>query len=106
MFEHLHTSEKALIYRGLLNLVKTNSGFGFCNRDQGHPAYVVGIDGKYAYQSFGDSPDRNRLFKMMHELSVALCEGDVDGSSEIGEYVYSWCDFCRIAYNAYKEHTK
>ena len=105
MFEHLDTSEQALIYGGLLTLVKSNSGCGFVNCDQGHPAYAVGRDGKIDYDTFGDSPERNRLFKMMHELTLALCKGDEDGSSEIGEWVYSWADFCILAYSACKQHS-
>jgi hypothetical protein len=70
------------------------------------PVRRVGRDGKYDYQAFGDSPEHNRLFKMMHELSVELCEGDLDGSSEIGDCIYSWSDFCRIAYEAYEKDKK
>ena len=106
MFKQFETSDKRMIYQGLLCLVRSNSGVGFCNGDQGHPAYAVGREGKYDYQTFGDSPEHNRLFKMMHELSVALSEGDLDGSSELGNCIYSWADFCRIAYEAYEKHKK
>ena len=106
MFETFETRDKATIYQALLRLVMSNSGVGFCNSDQGHPAYAVGRDGKHDYQAFGDSPEHNRLFKMMRELSVDLCEGDLDGSSEIGDCIYSWADFCRIAYEAYEKDKK
>jgi len=104
MFEHLSTSEQALIYRGLLILVKSNSGYGFHNHEQGSPAYAVGRDGTIDYDTFGDSPSSNRLFKMMHELTLVLSKGDEDGSSEIGEWIYCWADFCRLAYAAYEQH--
>jgi hypothetical protein len=45
-FESFEAKELAMIYQGLLCLVKSNSGVGFCNNDQGHPAYKAGIDGK------------------------------------------------------------
>jgi hypothetical protein len=103
MFETFEKRDKTMIYHGLLCLVKSNSGVGFCNHDQGHSAYAVGRDGKSDYQTFGDSPEHNRLFKMMRELSAELCAGDLDGSSEIGDYIYTWSDFCRIAYEAYEK---
>jgi len=101
-FASLEFSEKAMIYQGLLSLVKSNSGIGFCNNNQGHPAYAIGREGKFDYATWGDSPDRNRLFKMMHRLSVELCKAELDGSSEIGDYVFSWSDFCNIAYASYE----
>ena len=95
--------EKKIIYQGLLSLVKSNSGVGFCNSDQGHPAYAVGRSGKYDYEQFGDSPERNNVYQMMHALSVSLSEAELDSSSEIREYVFCWTDFCTIAYQAYEE---
>lgn len=106
MFEKFEFREKAIIYQGLLCLVQSNSGIGFCNRDQGHPAYAYGKEGKYDYAMFGDSPDHNSMFKMMNELTVALCEADADARSEIRKFVYSWSDFCQLAYAAYEEHKK
>jgi hypothetical protein len=104
-FESLSFSEKQLVYRGLLSLVTSNSGYGFCNNDQGHPVYAVGRNGTHNHRKWGDSPDHNRLFKMMHTLSVELSEAEIDGSAEISDYVFSWSDFCHLAYAAY-ERTK
>ena len=101
-FSALNFSEKQLVYRGLLALVTNNSGYGFANNDQGHPAYAVGQGGQHDYKQWGDSPEHNRLFKMMHTLSVELSEAEIDGSAEIADYVFSWSDFCRFAYDAYK----
>ena len=100
-FGSLDMSQKQLVYRGLLALVKSNSGYGFCNNDQGHPAYAIGRSGKHDYRQWGDSPDDNRLFKMMHTLSVELNVADLDGTSEIAEYIYCWADFCILANDAY-----
>ena len=99
-FSALTFSEKQLVYRGLLSLVTNNSGYGFCNNDQGHPAYAVGQSGKHDYKQWGDSPDHNRLFKLMHTLSVELSDAEIDGSAEIGDYIFSWSDFCHLAYAA------
>ncbi len=101
-FARFDFSEKQLLYRGLLSLVQSNSGFGFCNNNQGHPAYAIGRDGKFDYEQWGDCPDRNRLFKLMHTLSVDLSQAEIDSSSEIGDYVFSWADFCILAYSAYE----
>ena len=100
-FAYLPTSEKRLLYRGLLSLVTSNSGYGFCNNDQGHPAYAIGRNGEFSYQDWGDSPDHNSLFKMMHALSVDLSAAEIDGRAEIHEYVFCWADFCNLAYRAY-----
>ena len=38
--------EKYMIFRALVRMIKTNSGDGFLNSDQGHPAYLLGAQGK------------------------------------------------------------
>ena len=38
--------EKHMIFRALVRMIKTNSGDGFLNSDQGHPAYLLGAQGK------------------------------------------------------------
>jgi len=98
----LSFSERKLIYQGLLSLVKSNSGIGFANHDQGHPAYATGRKGTFDHAQWGDSPEHNQLFRLMHSLSVSLSEAEIDDSSEISEYVFSWSDFCHIAYSAYE----
>ena len=106
MFDSLDFSDKQLIYRGLFSLVTSNSGYGFCNGDQGHPAYALGQDGTYDYGKWGDLPDTNHLFKMMHNLSVDLSAAEIDGSSEVADYIFSWADFCRLAYSAYNARSQ
>jgi len=104
-FSSFSFSEKRLIYQGLLALVNNNSGCGFCNNDQGHPAYAIGRKGEHNYQQWGDSPEHNKLFNMMHTLSVELNAAEIDGQSEISEYVFSWQDFCILAYGAHERQT-
>jgi hypothetical protein len=101
-FSAFSFSEKQLIYRGLLSLVMSNSGYGFANNDQGHIAYAIGKSGKSDYSQFGDSPERNKLFQMMHTLTVQLSDAEIDQSSEIADYVFSWSDFCHLAYSAHE----
>lgn len=102
-FAGLSYSERKLLYLGLVSLVKSNSGNGFQNCDQGHPAYAVGRSGKFDYNAWGYSPERNKLFKMMHTLTVSLSEAEMDGSSEVADYVFCWADFCELAYAAYEK---
>ena len=101
-FAYLSFSDKQLLYQGLLSLVTSNSGHGFTNGDQGHPAYAVGRRGNKDDMDFGDAPDRNRLFQMMHSLSVDLSAAEIDGNSEIRDYIFAWSDFCHLAYSAYE----
>ena len=105
MFESLSYLDQFMVYEGLLGLVNSNSGIGFNNADQGHPAYVMGSKGVIDYDAWGDEPERNRLFKMMHQLSVSLNEHESENPTTT-EYVFSWTDFCRIAMNAYNTHKR
>src|SRR6266513_3499845 len=105
-FESLSFSEKQLLYRGLLCLVTSNSGYGFCNNDQGHPAYAVGRSGQYDHKQWGDSPERNNLFNMMHVLSVELSAAEINNSAEVSDYIFSWADFCGLTYSAYERAKK
>jgi hypothetical protein len=104
LFQHFDPSQKRLVYMGLLSLVKSNSGLGFQNSDQGLPAYAVGKRGEVDQQAWGDSPDNNKLFRMMHQLAIDLNAGEIDRSSEIQDYVFSWADFCSLAYEAHQKH--
>jgi hypothetical protein len=73
LFERFDSDDKFLIYGSLLNSVRTNSGQGFINSDQGHLAYRTGAKGNNPnLGTLGDQPNHNRLYKMMLELSRAL----------------------------------
>lgn len=105
-FASFSFSQKQLLYRGLLALVKSNSGYGVCNNEQGHMAYAIGRDGTYDHEQWGDSPEHNKLFIMMHALSLDLSEAEIDGSAELSEYVFAWCDFCKLVYSAHQTEIK
>jgi len=104
MFEHLGLVERYVIYRALLHAVQSNSGIGFHNSDQGHPAYRIGRDGRHDHSMWGDSPEHNSLFRMMHELSVYLNEQELECPTKT-PYVFSWADFCRLATDAFDRQT-
>ena len=57
--------EKYLIFRALVRMIKTSSGEGFLNHDQGHPAYTLGAQGEVNPVAGGDSPKKNTLFKLL-----------------------------------------
>lgn len=80
-------------------LLKSPSNLGFKN-DKSGMAYVLGAkDGKVDQEAWGDSPDTNKLYLMMVELSE-----DLRGHGELNEFVNCWQDFCRIAVEAYKKN--
>ena len=54
--------EKYLIYKALVRMIETDSGEGFLNSDQGHPAYGLGKDGIIDPVAGGDSAGKQRTF--------------------------------------------
>jgi hypothetical protein len=100
MFESFDVIDKYLIYRALLDSVRANSGYGFRNKDQRHPAYTTGASNEKPmdYGTIGDHPDRNQLYKMMRELSESFKD---DPELKRSDLVLSWQDFCTMAVNAY-----
>lgn len=100
MLEYLDSGQKYIIYSSFLYMVKSNSGIGFLNEDQGHPAYVLGREDKADYEKLGDLPEKNELYQMMKELSVFFGDSS-DFSRE--DLVFSWSDFCKMAADAYNK---
>ena len=58
--------EKYLIFRALVRMIKTSSGDGFLNSDQGHPAYLLGTQGKVDAVMGGDSPEKTLFSSCLH----------------------------------------
>lgn len=86
----------SIIYDALIHSIDTNSGIGFHNNDQGHIAYLTGAkDGSHDYEQWGDSPENNRLFKML------VCLSGDRGDSHSAQ-IRNWREFCERAYNAYR----
>ncbi|SRR6266404_4789108 len=101
LFSELTQGQKKLVFDGLMLLLKSDSDAGFLN-DKLSMAYVIGAKtGDSDFKMHGDSPDRNKFYQMMVELSE-----DLRGHPEMSksEFVNCWQDFCRIAVEAYRKH--
>ncbi len=89
--------EKYLIFRALARSIETNSGIGFQNADQGHPAYVVGAKGEEfdsdRVATWGDGPEQNQLLKLLQSFDRSYHEDGPDLST--------WQKFCSYAVAAY-----
>lgn len=82
-----------LVYQALLHAIDTNSGIGFHNADQGHPAYQAGAeDGTRDLNGWGDSPEANGVYKMLPWLS--------ERHGTPGNQIRNWREFCQRAYKA------
>lgn len=75
-----------LVFRAIVEMIASNSGVGFHNCDQGHPAYRVGVDGGIG---MGDGPGENRLFQLLQTFDQKYHQGVCDLST--------WDSFCRLA---------
>ena len=84
--------QKSLIFKALALAIEKNWGRGFLNADQGHPAYVAGAKGDNS-TTWGDSPDRNELFKLLASFDR--------GFHEEGPDLSTWQKFCAFAVGAY-----
>ena len=97
MFSDLGDAERHLIYKALVMMIEANSGVGFNNRDQGHPAYRTGaIDGASDSGTWGDGPEQNALFKLLVALSPEFLEDPT-----VGPDLTTWQKFCAFATEAY-----
>jgi hypothetical protein len=101
--ENLEFRERSLLYSGLLLMVKSNSGTGFANNDQGHPAYRAGRSGEDDYNTLGDSPAHRPIYQLMKALGAGLAEGGEFAATDI---VTDWSSFCILATDAYDQTKK
>jgi len=95
MFDNLSYLQMTTLYQALIHAISTNSGIGFHNHDQGHPAYCMGASGKIDPQTWGDSPEENEYFQMVLALSTKLGETATP-------QIKSWEDFCTLAVESYR----
>ena len=77
-------------------MVKSNSGIGFHNSDQGHPDYLDGRDGEIDKRH--DNPDRNSLYQLMRELSETLKDSTEFRREDL---ILKWSDFCKMTTDSY-----
>jgi hypothetical protein len=86
-----------MIYAALIHAIKTNSGIGFKNSDQGHMPYVLGAqDGRRNCIELGDSPENNRLYKMLLALSPEY-------GARHGVRIQNWRAFCQLAVESHEK---
>jgi hypothetical protein len=96
MIETLTPLERVIVYKSLIHAINTNSGIGFVNKDQGHPAYRMGAVGEIDYSAWGDSPQENTMFDLVSTLSAVL------GNSEEPR-IETWEEFCILAVQSYEK---
>ena len=81
-------------FRALVEMIESNSGVGFVNADQGHPAYALGRHGSTDGLASGDGPEHNRLFKVLQRFAPEHHEQIQD--------LRTWPKFCSFALKAYR----
>ena len=103
MFEKLSNTQNELIYLGLKSLIETKSGRGLTNNDGNHIAYLSGTKDTNDH-SFGDSPNQNILFKMLHQLSNNLKKEGVESHQYKWWYDFKdWKAFCDFVVQSYRK---
>jgi len=80
--------QKAMIFNALTHAIETNSGIGFRNGDQGHPAYLAGANAEDS-QAWGETPEENELFQLLLSFDHKFHENGPDLST--------WQKFCGFA---------
>ncbi len=96
MLSDLSGVEKEIIFKALVHMIDSNTGTGFINADQGHPAYIAGASSRiYSGETgkWGDTPERNILFKLVSSLCEQLPGIEPDLST--------WERFCSFATEAF-----
>ena len=83
---------ESVCFRALVEMIESNSGVGFVNADQGHPAYAMGRRGKIDAVAGGDGPEDNRLFKVLQRFAPEHHEKIQD--------LRTWPKFCSFAFSA------
>jgi len=84
-----------IVYHALVHAIRTNSGIGFHNNDQGHPAYFHGAE--TGEGGSGDSPDENWMYKTLAE--ICRHRDPPDNLPRID----SWKTFCQLAVQGYRD---
>ncbi len=105
MIESLPLRAKYLIYDALVQCVQSASGVGFHNGDQGHIAYLLGMESKVDHKMWGDSPEENMMFQLMRELSMYFVKHEQDRPSN-APLVLTWEDFCQMAVTGHEAKKK
>ena len=89
----IERSVDSVRFRALVEMIESNSGVGFVNADQGHPAYAMGARrGKIDAVTGGDSPEDSCLFKILQRFGPEHHEQIQD--------LRTWSKFCSFAFAA------
>ena len=94
-FLQLLPSDARLLYESLIHAIKTNSGIGFHNHDQGHLNAGGALQINDA--TLGEPSDDNELFSLVNRLAQII-----NKDSQAGVKVYAWPEFCKMAVDATK----
>lgn len=95
-FLQLLPSDARLLYESLIHAIKTNSGIGFHNHDQGRPINAGGA-AQINDATLGEPSDDNELFSLVNRLAQII-----NKDSQTGVKVYTWPEFCKMAVDATK----
>lgn len=98
-FTQLTDCECALLFEALLFCIESNSGIGFRSECQNRIEYEAGKTGNPVTET-EDSETTNKMFQMLHELSLHLAD-----SREFKLYhrrygITTWREFCEKAVKA------
>ena len=96
-FLQLLPGDARLLYDCIVHAVKTNSGIGFHNRDQGHLIYA-GVAIEITDETLGEVPDDQELFSMLNRLA-----GIINKDTQTEVKVFTWPEFCKMAVDAAKQ---
>ena len=94
-FLQLLPSDARLLYESLIHAIKTNSGIGFHNYDQGHLKAGGAVQTNDA--TLGEPSDDNELFSLVNRLAQII-----NKDSQSGVKVYTWTEFSKMAVDATK----
>ena len=85
--------EKYLIFKALVRMIEINSGTGFHNLDQGHPAYRLGAIGEPDSVAEGEATEKSALFQLLKSFDQWFHDEGSDLST--------WEKFCAFAVASY-----
>ena len=94
-FLQLLPSDARLLYESLIHAIKTNSGIGFHNHDQGHLNAGGAVQINDAM--LGEPSDDIELFSLVNRLAQII-----NKDSQTGVNAYTWPEFCKMAVDATK----
>ncbi len=100
----LTSNEKYVVFCALSHGIHHGLRVGFHNQDTGHPDYCLDANGEADPSSnHADGPNKNILYKLMHEITMAKDGGE---DITISDPINTWTDFCRLISKANEANRK